>query len=103
MPVDIVDLTDLKKRGLLKSKENSASPNLVSSEPSPQFGFLDSLAGAGSSDSSYFDATTPSSSTSSPDIQDVKVKLEDFEYKLDRFMERLEAIEAKLQESESNF
>ncbi len=99
---EVVDLTLLKKKGLLKESQQTpqtATPDYVDfSQPkqtqSP-FSFLDSLASSASQ-------TTQSTQQTSPDTntQDLNVKLENLEYKLERLTEKLALIESKLQNFE---
>lgn len=92
--LDVLDLTDLQKRGLLKKAEEikkqednsggyvdfTKSGTSASESPSGAnpFDFLGSLSGVG--------ASTPSSQSSSAEgsleIQSLKNKIEDLEYKL---------------------
>ena len=97
---DVLDLTNLQRRGILKKSQQIQTTNSKSEVKSNDYldistpqqssnplSFLDSLANA-----------TPAPQQS-PDFSDIKVKIENFEYKLDRLMERLEAIEAKMQKN----
>ncbi|MFH1425488.1 MAG: hypothetical protein ABIG28_02025 [archaeon] len=110
--MDFIDIPELQRRGLLKkrfeaeSEDETGYVNLSSaSVPSHATGsesvnplaFLDGLAGA---DSSSDLATGVSSEMSGSDIQDLKVKIEDFEYKVDRLSDKLALIESKLREFE---
>jgi hypothetical protein len=99
---EVLDLTKLEKRGILKEarkmKESDAntedyvdfSSKQESSNVSNPLGFLDSLASTGASNAST------STNVASEDLQHLKVKFEDLEYKLDRFVERLAALEEKI-------
>ncbi|MBI5804335.1 hypothetical protein HY450_03765 [Candidatus Pacearchaeota archaeon] len=100
--VDVIDLTDLEKRGILKRRENSVLKNndfveLASNQETQQnpLGFLDTFANMASTENK------PQLSNNY-EAADVKVKLEEFEYKLERFLEKLEKIESKLEEFERN-
>lgn len=112
---DYMDYTLLKKKGMLKikeqkidrlktdegfvdftglaSKENSEmpSPDVPSAPaPSPNMDFLSSLA-SGSSPIS-----PPSSLGDSSDVNSLKIKIDDMEYKLDQFIERIDRLEEQL-------
>jgi len=97
MPVDIVDLTDMQKRGIIKKTSQntdvknefvSLSPQAASqpaqSSPSP-FDFLDNLA-----------SSAPQQSASNTDIQSLQNKIEDLEYKLERLVDKIVALESRL-------
>lgn len=98
---DVIDLTKLKKQGILErsqeiaKKEDSSSDFIdlskTESSAGDPFSMLDSLANTASSSS-----VSGSSELGGKELSQVKVKLEDLEYKLDRFVERLEKIESKL-------
>lgn len=103
--VDILDLTLLQKRGLLKRESAPTTSDVLDlrvpiatlSPPSPPqmptdvspFGMLDSLAAV---------SQAPQLSTNSPtpELGALKIKLEDVEYKLERLLERLTLLEGKL-------
>ena len=112
---DVLDLTDLQRRGLLKKaeeiqKQNSGAGKVDSggyvdmstfqkTEPAVSgesaanpLGFLDSLASTNSSSISNYSS---GSNGDSLELQGLKSKIEDLEYKLDRLMEKI----AKLEES----
>ncbi len=109
---EYVDYTLLKKKGLMKVREQEAQKNLKT-----EGGFVDftSLASADSPPNTpqtstnnfnplaNFDSITPSTSASSiPENMDgkelnaLKLKMDDMEYKLDRFIERIDKLEEKL-------
>jgi hypothetical protein len=100
---EIVDLTLLKKKGLLKDapQETEQSDGYIdfsnsqSAAPSNPLSFLDSLANTASSTPT---PTYPQSN--STDLQDFKVQMENLEYKLERLTEKLALIESKLSEFE---
>ena len=92
MPVDIVDLTDMQKRGILrKSSQNTdgknefvaLSPQTAQSSASP-FDFLDNL------------ASSAQPSAPNTDIQSLQNKIENLEYKLERLVDKIAALESKL-------
>lgn len=113
---EIIDLTELSKKGILQrsraiaNQESTFSTNedkvldltsRPSSSPSPSvsqsasdspFSLLSSLASAATTESS----APVISSLQSSDFQSLKIKVEDLEYKLDRFMEKILKIEEKL-------
>jgi hypothetical protein len=97
---DVIDLTDMQKRGILKSSEKKEedfvdfSPSPVQTAPKEEvnpFGFLDSLAGSAVSGTGE-----PPIKNEDKQIQHLKVKIEDLEYKLDNFLDRLAEIEKKI-------
>ncbi len=83
---NVIDLTILQKRGILKKQEEKTSE--PKSKSSDAFGFLDSLASSSSDESK--------TSIDSSEISHLKVKIGDFEYKLDRLLERLVILEDKI-------
>jgi hypothetical protein len=105
--IDVLDFTELQKRGLLKVPEKKAEDNVtVNSEgyavlgsPSASasgssaesgagaLGFLDALAGVGTS------SGNTSSSVDATELQGLKNKIDDLEYKLDRLMEKIAKME----------
>ena len=102
--IDVLDLTLLQKRGILKVPEEkdldltrpfaqSSSSLAQNSTESSAFGFLDNLASNSSASNS---APSFNNSDSNLEVQGLKNKLEDFEYKLERLLERLDSIETKL-------
>jgi len=113
---DVIDLTELQKRGILKRAEesslnnqnegeivdlgsNSSQTNSESSGASA-LSFLGDFANVGANNTSNF-ADGASNSTSSAQLSetafnDMKVKLENTEYKLERALERLAQVEEKL-------
>jgi len=108
---DFVDLTDMRKRGILRERRsNNADSSGVldlsssgnSSSGSDGLGFLGSLAGAGSSQANpnsnetYGERLRAARRGNMAEFRNMKVKIEDIEYKMDRFLERLEKIEDKL-------
>src|SRR3989344_2671052 len=95
---EVIDLTDLQRRGILKKQDFSSPPELPNSptpslppQPEPEItpnplSFFDDIIKANTPNST---GTNSSSLTSSPPLQvfqnsDFKVKLEDLEYKLER-------------------
>ncbi|MBU0760750.1 MAG: hypothetical protein KJ600_06935 [Nanoarchaeota archaeon] len=106
---EILDLTDLQRRGILKksaevadeeqgsngyvelhgSTGGSSSESVSGCAPNP-FGFLDSLAGAAGSG---VEKTTIGSGGDSLELQGLKNKIDDLEYKLDRLMEKVAKME----------
>ncbi|RMD66656.1 hypothetical protein D6817_03640 [Candidatus Pacearchaeota archaeon] len=120
---DIVDLTELEKRGLLnlKKKTKDESDGYVEVQPANQAGGLaDGSAGATQESGlpfSFLDnagvqhsGMGESSSGSSgilneveeklKDVAHLSVRLDDFEYKLERVSEKLEALEEKVRRLE---
>ena len=120
--LDYIDYTLLKKKGILKIKDNnndigvidltqiSSPPSSLQTSQSSGSGFGSFFGSADasppsspSSSTSYFD-NSPSSSTSSAqsssssnsDLSALKIKLEDFEYKIEKLLERLSKIESRL-------
>jgi ACT domain-containing protein len=116
MAGDYVDYTLLKKRGILKLKEekfkNSLSvkdgfvdltgfkDNMIS-EPSgstnstSNFGFLSDMASIGSSSPSNI-SSNENVKVDESDLSALKIKIDDMEYKLERFIERIDKLEEKL-------
>lgn len=117
---DVVDLTNLRKRGIIKEDDKdefSDSPVLDLSNPSSTtsvsqnssssgsggFDFLGALANANSNSensekgesNSYVDKLRERRMNRMADNH-LKVKFEDLEYKFDRLVERLEKIEERL-------
>ena len=113
---DVVDLTTLQKRVIIKKEkpiekthnlqadssgyvslfpatQQTSSENQTQETNSNPFAFLDSIANANSPPT--FQQTPQENQT---DFTDLKIKLEDFEYKLERLMEKIAIIESKLQE-----
>ncbi len=101
---EFIDYTLLQKRGLLKVSEMKQSESVKSSN-----GFLDFTQTANSSantssapaDSpfSFLDNAAQASAgngTSHPDLNALKLKIEDIEYKIERLLERLSGIEYKI-------
>ena len=109
--VETIDYTLLQKKGFIKKKEEQKTPYSVDSQgmvdltgnaaktdsmsadsSSSPFGFLDSLAGASSSNSSasHFD------SNGGVEINAIRIKIDDLEYKLSNLLEKLALIESKL-------
>src|SRR3989344_998497 len=103
---EVLDLTLLQKKGILKIKEekdeveltkSQANSNIASHSSSP-FEFLDNLAQTSQADNkNYFQSSTTANSA---DLQDLRVKFEDIEYKMQRLIERFEKIEEKIREFE---
>ena len=118
---EFVDLTDMRKRGILKegageeaingvldlsSSSSVSSPGSSTSASSSPLGFLGNLAGAGNPSTPAENTSTSNETYSEKlrvarrgnvaEVSNIKVKMEDIEYKLDRFLERLEKIEEKL-------
>lgn len=106
--VEVVDLTEMRKRGLLRRRSeielSSVKPS--TSSGTSALGFLDSLASAnaassssvGSGYGSYSDKLKSLRSSRLAEFNSMKVKLEDMEYKLERLIERLGKIEGRLLE-----
>lgn len=96
---EIVDLTDLQRRGILKKPEeqddtatlDSVAPVSSPTEDANPLAFLDALA------SSNSETQSSSSLLNTPNTSGVNIKLDDLEYKLDRMMDRLAIMETKLQ------
>ena len=113
---DILDLTLLQKRGILKNTEinkineitdvldltkNPVQKNsdiMSNNQQSSQFpfNFLDNLTNTSSNSFSGDSFNITKAPNNNLDLQDFKVKIDDFEYKLNRFLERLEKIEEKI-------
>ncbi len=104
---DVLDLTDLQKRGLLKKlPEKVEEAPKVNSQgyvelagaqgSSSNSECSSSLAGAGTgnSEKSYFDSSANSSNVDSVEFQGLKNKIDDLEYKLDRLMEKIAILES---------
>jgi len=119
---DYVDYTLLKKKGILKLKEEKLRSSLRSEggfvdltpfrnettiEPSSSsamppmgnFGFLSDMASVGSSSSSD-NVPTESLKVNESDLSALKIKLDDMEYKLERFIERIDKLEETLAKAE---
>ena len=116
---DVLDLTMLAKRGILKKKSLTErtpvdvvdltsmvptvathTPSSVSSEPSPL-----SLFDAITSQTNVFASPQPTTELTREkkdlELQTLQVKLDDLEYKLGRFMDRMESVERRLLEFEN--
>ena len=121
--IDVIDFTDLQKRGILKQdfsnnfdssdysdgdgtldftkqgnflSRKSDSSNGSSAVSSGSFDFLGNLAGASTSSVSNV------SENSGLEFQGLKNKFEDLEYKFERLMEKLTEIETKILNFEKN-
>lgn len=116
--IDILDLTLLQKKGILKIKPETteqspssqgnfidftgfpspepgspAPPSLPpSSSDSSPFGLLDSLSNNSSQSTNVY--SQPNNSQSNSDLNTLKIKIEDLEYKLERLIEKLNKIES---------
>ena len=111
---DYVDYTLLKKKGILKLKQDEIkrntkmtgdfidftsfnNDNRVSSNPAENapvnnnFSFLADMASAGATSS-----TTSVSTTDDKELSALKIKIDDIEYKLDKFIERIDKLEENL-------
>ncbi len=115
---DVLDLTLLQKRGILKKQENKGlscnvpdvidltkiplentiQPPSVQQSSSP-FDFLSNLAHSSPSIQENTNQFEIPKTHSNQDLDDFKVKMDNLEYKLDRFLERLDKIEEKLSKS----
>ena len=100
--MDYIDIPDLQRRGILKKKFEQVKPSVqtengyvnlssssnsnTNSPASSPFDFLDSLASSASEQSPNIEKY---SSSSTNELQDLKVQLENFEYKLDRLVDKL--------------
>ena len=117
---EYVDYTLLKKKGILKLKEEQALKNTkieggfidftamrnepVSNEKSSSenttmpnnFGFLADMASASSSNSNPLTSFDNNLRIDEKEFNMLKVKMDDMEYKLDRFIERIDKLEEKL-------
>ncbi len=96
---DVIDLVELRKRGIIKDKETT-NTNSGSSAGSAA-GFLGEFAGVAAGE------TNTPQTTSSEDTLGIKNKLDDFEYKIDAFgdriyklIQRIEVLEKKLERLE---
>ncbi len=98
--VDVLDLTLLQKKGILKvpeikdeyvdiTKVNQQSSGVKAESVSP-FSFLDSLAQSNSSSSSSI------TSDNSADLSNLRVQIDNLEFKIERLLERLDKIESKI-------
>lgn len=121
--VDVLDLTLLKKKGILKIKEAPREGEIVDLTKTDREGFAplvnmaeDSSTGTasgtastgGTTFASFWDApvsATPASLSSADttkkdgsnnDFSNLAVKIDNLEYKVERLMERLSAIESKI-------
>ena len=114
MPIDTIDFTDLKRRGLLKESQEEKEQNVPdyfdfsaqpqqspeteptqSAEPSSGFDFLNTFAANATPTP---DPTYPTQSTqqNSQDNQDLAIRLENLEYQLERLTEKLSTFESKV-------
>ena len=103
MTIDVIDFTQLEKRGLLKPANNEKSPDVIDfsnsqSSPSPQpapsenaFDLLSSLAQASSSSSQ----SASVNSDSSLHFSTLTNKLDDVMYKLETLISRVMQLEAR--------
>ncbi|HIG51833.1 TPA: hypothetical protein EYQ19_00145 [Candidatus Pacearchaeota archaeon] len=103
--VDVIDFTNLQKRGIIKKKEENSEIDF--SKPSVQrpssstndFGFLSSLAGANSTGNPQESANNFSNKKN--ELNEIKIKMEDNEFKLNNLVEKVNELEAKLRELKS--
>jgi hypothetical protein len=103
--VDVIDFTNLQKRGIIKKKEENYEIGF--SKPSVQqpssstnnFGFLNSLAGANSSGN--FQKSTNNFPDKNNELNEMRIKMEDNEFKLNNLVEKVNELEAKLRELKS--
>ncbi len=118
--IDVIDFTDMSKRGLLKlpiqdiianqpkinaeglvdfsNVQPQTSSVSAGSSAISQFGFLDSLASTASSTSPLENNIMKSNGAS---FNELRLKIDDFDFKLGQLMERLGKIETKLLDFES--
>ena len=111
--VDVVDLTDMQRRGLLKTsipeKNEEGIVDLSSSSSSPAGDFLSSLAGFGANSSVERIHPSPGPIISNlraarqrgladTKINELKLKLDDNDYKLNTLIERVKELEDRLKE-----
>jgi hypothetical protein len=104
MAEDFIDFTMLQKRGLLNNEEQSEQSEDVIDLTAPSGGTATSET-SGASALSFFDnpsalsSGSSGSSTASPsssmEVSDLKVRLENAEYKLERALERIAELERK--------
>lgn len=117
---DVVDLTDMRKRGLLKehvpetNKEGvidfsdsagSSAPSHSAESSSPNMDFLGSLAGASASESMGGSITenlreARQRNLGNSEIHEVKIKAEDNEYKIRALEDKIRELEEKLRRFE---
>ncbi len=105
MTIDVIDFTQLQKRGLLKQASSEKSSEVIdfsasSSSPSPQaepsenaFDLLSSLAQA--STSSYSPSPSGSTQNISLHFSTLTNKLDDVMYKLETLISRVMQLEAR--------
>lgn len=100
--IDVLDLTLLQKRGILKvpeikedfidlTKSQNTSNETASSSAASPFSFLDSLAQSNSTSS-----TSNITSNNSAEVSNLRVQIDNLEFKIERLLERLDKIESKL-------
>jgi len=107
MPLDVLDFTELKKRGLLKEnvvvKEDSpeyfdfsnGSESSGGAEQTPSaLSFLDTFAASASQGENV--SGERMSSANSTGVSELNVKLENLEYQLERLAEKITLIESKV-------
>ena len=122
MGEDYVDYTLLKKKGILKLKEEKFKNSLrteggfvdltgfkneETSQPTQtetttntsNFGFLSDMASIGSN-SNITNNNDNKTEVDEKELATLKVKLDDIEYKLERFLERIDKLEEKLTKAE---
>ena len=116
MSEDYVDYTLLKKKGILKLKEEKLKSSLKteggfvdltplrneatsasSTNLTNNFGFLSDMASIGSSNSN---SSNENVNVNESDLSALKIKIDDMEYKLERFIERIDKLEEKLTKAE---
>ena len=101
---EYIDYTLLKKKGLLKAKEEQAHKNL-----NTEGGFIDftsmrneSPSNNASSSPAGFESVFSGASIPTPEntggkeINALRIKVDDLDYKIDRFIERIDKLEEKL-------
>ena len=121
---EYVDYTLLKKKGILKLKEEKLKSSLMSeggfvdltpfrneavSEPSStsstpnmnNFGFLSDMASIGSSSPSNDSSSENNLKIDESDFSALKIKLDNMEYQFDRFKERIDKLEENLKKGEN--
>jgi len=108
--VDVIDLTDMEKKGLLQRQRGANDGDVVDLVPSgssnisskgggvPTLGFLDNLAGASSSgeSSSVGESLRNARGSALGQVNQLKIKLEDMEYKMEKLVERLSELESRI-------
>jgi len=113
---EVIDFTELQRRGVIREQSVKNEPDVVDlssisgssvnseSSSNPAGDFLSSLAGVGASEGANFGSSVTDSLRDArarnvnPQINEIKIKVEDNEYKLKDLSEKILELERKLRE-----